>query len=92
MLVGDMEEIRGIVKLSGGSRCEDSSSFSEQKSSEVITIGDSVEIIGRQDFNDCKSLKRIIFSSGNPLRKIAGFERCRSLCRIEIPSSVEVLE
>jgi hypothetical protein len=76
MIVSEMGDIRESLKLSGGSRSEDSSSFSERKSTEVIEIADSIEIIGMNDFNNCKSLKRIIFSSGNHLRKIAGFQYC----------------
>jgi hypothetical protein len=92
MIVGDMENIREFLKSGGGSKSEDSSSFSERKSTEVIEIANSVEIIATNDLDNCKSLKRIIFSSGNHLRKIAGFGGCTSLCRIEIPSSVEVIE
>jgi hypothetical protein len=91
MIVSEMEEIREFLKLSGGANSEDCSSFSRMKSTEVIEIELSVGIIRSEDFNSWKSLKRVIFSSGNNLRKIFGFERCTSLCRIEIPSSVEVI-
>jgi hypothetical protein len=84
-------DIRGFLKLSGGTRSEDSSNFARGESTEVIEIADSVETIGMNDFNNCKSLKRIIFSSGNRLRKIVGFECCTSLCRIEIPPSLEII-
>jgi hypothetical protein len=36
-------------------------------------------------------LNEIIFSSDSQLREISGFQQCRSLHRIEIPSSVEVI-
>jgi hypothetical protein len=41
-------------------------------------------------FFGCASLNEIIFSSGSHLREISGFQSCTSLCRIEIPSSVEM--
>jgi hypothetical protein len=91
MIVSEMEEIREFLKLSGGSRSEDCSTFSRMKPTEVIEIEVSVKIIRAEDFGNWRSLKRMMFSSGNNLRKIAGFQYCTSLCRIEIPSSVTVI-
>jgi hypothetical protein len=88
-IINDIDEIRRVLKLSGGSRTEDFSSFSKAKFSDFVTIDDSVEIIGALDFYGLQSLKEVRFSSGNHLRKIDGFIACRSLCRIEIPLSVE---
>jgi hypothetical protein len=76
----EMDELRQVLKLSGGSR---------NKLTEVIEIEDSVEVIRKEDFNCYGFLKRVIFSSLNKLRKIHGFIECRSLYRIEVPLSVE---
>jgi hypothetical protein len=38
------------------------------------------------------SLNEVIFSIDGHLRDMFGFAECASLCRIEIPSSVEVIE
>jgi hypothetical protein len=90
-IVSEMYEIREILELGGGSRIEGFSSFSGTKSTEVLEIGDSVEIISQEDFTGYKSLNKIIFSSSSHLREISGFHGCTSLCRIEFPSSVEVI-
>jgi hypothetical protein len=90
-IVSEKDEIRQLLKLSGGSRIEGCSSFSEQKSTTVIRIDDSVEIVDEEDFKGYESLETVIFSSSNHLRVIAGFQECTSLCRIEIPSSVETI-
>jgi hypothetical protein len=79
-IMSEMYEIRQLLRLSGGSR---------NKSIEILEIDDSVEIVGNEDFNSRHSLKKIIFSSGNHLREISGFQQCISLCQIEIPPSVE---
>jgi hypothetical protein len=49
-IVNKMEEIREFLKLSGGSKSEECSSFSKMKSTEIIEIDASVEIIRRDDF------------------------------------------
>jgi hypothetical protein len=36
-------------------------------------------------------LSTIVFSTAGHLRQIKGFQACTSLCRIEIPSSVEII-
>jgi hypothetical protein len=61
------------------------------KSTEMIEIEASVDIIRAADFYSWKSLDRVMFSSSNHLKKIDVFRGCASLCRIEIPSSVEVI-
>jgi hypothetical protein len=42
-------------------------------------------------FNVRRSLNEIILASDSHLRKILGFGGCTSLCRLEIPSSVETI-
>jgi hypothetical protein len=42
-------------------------------------------------FVGCASLNDIVFSPDSHLRDLNGFCACTSLCRIEIPSSVEVI-
>jgi hypothetical protein len=88
-IVSEKDEIRELLKLSGGSKMEDCSSFSSKELTNVIRIKDSDEIIGEEDFNGDESLNEVIFSTSNHLREIDGFSKCTSLCRIEIPSSVE---
>jgi hypothetical protein len=62
-----------------------------------IEIPSSVEKIGNVlffrcgGFYGCRSLNEVVFSSGSHLREIFGFSGCTSLCRIEIPSSVETI-
>jgi hypothetical protein len=88
-IVSEKNEIRELLKLSGGSRSEGFSSRSGKEFTNVIRIKDSVEIVSIDDFNGWTSLKEVIFSSSNQLKEIYGFYKCTSLCRIEIPSSVE---
>jgi hypothetical protein len=83
----EMYEVRQVLKLSGG--C---SNFSWMKSDDCVKIDDSVEIISRTDFQSCSSLNEVILSSDSHLKEIRGFRECTSLCRIEIPSSVEVID
>jgi hypothetical protein len=89
--VNEKDEIGQVLTLSGGSRIEGCSSFSWRKSTPVIRIEDSVEIIGSGDFHGYESLKEVIFSSSPHLREIFGFQECTSLFRIESPSSVEAI-
>jgi hypothetical protein len=57
-------------------------------SNDCIEIDDSVEIIERDDLRGFESLREVRFSFGNHLHEIDDIKKCRSLCRIEIPSSV----
>jgi hypothetical protein len=91
MIVSEMEEIGDILKLTGGSRSADGLSFSGRQFIDFHEINESVEIIRMEDFHGCKSLRRVIFSSGNHLREIDGFRNCTLLCRIEILPSVETI-
>jgi hypothetical protein len=88
-MIMEMNDIRQVLELSGGSKLEDFSSFSTTKSEHFVEIAESVEIIRMFNFSCLESLKKVIFSSGNHLKEIHGFFGCISLCRIEIPSSVE---
>jgi hypothetical protein len=54
----EMDEIRRLLRLSGGSR---SQCFSGISSSHFIKIEESVEIIGEQDFKHWESLKKFYF-------------------------------
>jgi hypothetical protein len=56
-----------------------------------ISIPAPVEIISYNGFNECKSLKEVLFASDSRLREISGFSGCTSLCRISIPTSVEII-
>jgi hypothetical protein len=58
-IVSEKDEIRELLNLSGGSRIEDFSNFSERKLTNVIRIEDSVEMIEPKDFKDNESLKEI---------------------------------
>jgi hypothetical protein len=59
--VNEKDEIGQVLKLSGGSKIEGCSSFSGSKSTSVIRIEDSVEIVGAEDFHGYESLKEVIF-------------------------------
>jgi hypothetical protein len=91
MIVSEIEEIREMLKLSGGSMSDYCSSFSKMKSTGIIEIKVSIGVIRKRDFESLKSVKEVMFSSGNDLIKIEGFQDCTSLYRIEIPSSVKVI-
>jgi hypothetical protein len=88
-IVSEKDEFRELLKLGGGSRIEGFSNLSGTKSTNVILIHDFLGIIKEKDYKDDKSLKEVIFSTSNHLKAIHGFCGCTSLCRIEIPSSVE---
>jgi hypothetical protein len=88
IIVSEKEEIRELLKLSGGSKPE---SLSRRNVPNIIRIEDSIEIIRRDYLEGDESLDEVIFSTSNHLRVICGFCRCTSLSRIEIPSSVEVI-
>jgi hypothetical protein len=90
-IANEIDEIRQLLRLSGGSSFEGSSSAPGSTSKDGIRIDDSVSIIGPDDFMHRESLTEVIFSSSDHLREINGFCECRSLCRIEIPSSVEAI-
>jgi hypothetical protein len=79
-------EICQVLKLSG---C--CSSFSWMKSGECLKIDHPVEIISGMDFQSCSSLNEVILSSNSHLRTIRVFQKCTSLCLIEIPPSVEFI-
>jgi hypothetical protein len=55
-IVTGKDEIGQLLKLNGGSRIEGCSSFSRTKSTPVIRIEDSVEIVGEEDFHGYESL------------------------------------
>jgi hypothetical protein len=40
---------------------------------------------------NCKWLTTVFFTNNSHLRQISGFQRCGSLCQIEIPRFVEVI-
>jgi hypothetical protein len=42
-------------------------------------------------FSECTSLSEVTFSADSHRRGIKGFQECTSLCRIDIPASVETL-
>jgi hypothetical protein len=87
--VSAMNAIRGLLRLSGGSGTRDCSSFSGRKSPNIVKVDNSIDIIGKEDFKRYELLKEIIVSSSNQLREIFGFQKCTSLYRIELPSSIE---
>jgi hypothetical protein len=87
----EVEVLCEVLKLSGGSRGEDDSSFLQKKSNHFLEIDDSVEIIQLNDFINNDSFTGVIFSSNSQLREIGGFQQCTSLYRIEIPSSVKII-
>jgi hypothetical protein len=86
ILLKEINFYREFLKLSGGARV-----FSVTKRNPSIEIEESVEIIDHNDFLGHSLLKEMLFSSNNQLREISGFQYCSSLCRIEIPPSIEVI-
>jgi hypothetical protein len=56
-----------------------------------MAISPSVTIIAPHDFSASTLLDDAVFVLDCPVKKIDGFSRCASLCRIDIPSSVEVI-
>jgi hypothetical protein len=91
-IASEMDEIRQVLTLSGGSRSESCSTLPGISSNHVVEIDGFVQLIGKNDFNCCSSLETVIFSSESQLREIDGFQHCTSLCRIEIPPSVETIK
>jgi hypothetical protein len=75
----EMQVICEILKLSGGSKCEDVSSFGEKPLKKFVEIDDSVEIIEINDFLGNDSFTEVVFSSTSQLKEISGFQQCRSL-------------
>jgi hypothetical protein len=82
--MSEVNSFREYLKLSG-----DIPASSGMKSNNSCEIADSVEILDWNAFLNWNSLTTIIFTSPSYLREISGFQHCTSLCRIEIPSSVE---
>jgi hypothetical protein len=72
-IVSEKDEIGELLKLSGGSKMKGFSGFSERKLRNVIRIEDSVEIIRKEAFNGDESLKKVIFSISNQLRRFVVF-------------------
>jgi hypothetical protein len=81
-----------ISKVSSGSGWENGAIVNRQKPDHSIEIDDFVQIIHVNILWGSHSLTEIVFSSKNNVREIWGFARCRSFCRAEIPSSVEIIE
>jgi hypothetical protein len=54
-----------------------------------VEIDSTVEAINQDEFADFHFLSEVVFASDSRLKMIAGFRVCKSLRRIEIPSSVE---
>jgi hypothetical protein len=85
----DASDFRGILQLSGGSRCACGSTFFRNVSATSIEICSCVSDIDGYPFRDITSLTQILFESQSHVKRINGFHRCTSLCRIDLPSSVE---
>jgi hypothetical protein len=90
-IISEMDEIRQLLKLSGGSNAQGMLRSPRTTSDSVLRIDDSVDMIESHDFKLCTSLTTVIFSSSNNSKIMQGFRECTSLCRIEIPSSVEMI-
>jgi hypothetical protein len=75
-----LREISGFCKCTSLCRIEIPSS--------VEKIGNPAVDVGG-GFHGCISLNEVVFSSDSHLKGIDGFGKCTSLCRIEIPSSID---
>jgi hypothetical protein len=85
----EVNEIRHLMRESGGSRSEDGRSFIPSESPDLIEIGSNVRMIAADEFKDFEQVRRVHFSSDSQVKQIYGFMKCTSLCRIEFPSSLE---
>jgi hypothetical protein len=54
-----------------------------------VEIPASVEVIKTRAFSNCTALREVIFATASCLRVMNGFQQCRSLCRLDLPASVE---
>jgi hypothetical protein len=91
---GDSTLVSGIVSilcLCGGSRSGSESDFPSQLSRSRTLISSEIETIGVKHFEEQVSVTEFCFGSDSRLREIHGFRRCTSLCRIEFPSSLEII-
>jgi hypothetical protein len=86
-----IEEIRQLLRQSGGSGCENRFTFFPPVFPNCVEIGHCVERTGERELNGMEKLDRISFSSESHLKEIYGFGNCRSLSRIELPSSLEII-
>jgi hypothetical protein len=80
-----------LLRASGGSNSAAQSTFSPPMSSHSITVSADCKIIHITDFENQESLREILFSPDSQVKEIYGFGVCISLCRIEMPSSVEMI-
>jgi hypothetical protein len=87
--IQDVYQFRRVLGQCGGSRRVSGSGSLLRDSTHVIEIDDSYERIRPREFENQKSLRKIVFSKQSRVKVISGFGGCSSLLRIEIPSSVE---
>jgi hypothetical protein len=91
-LRSEVDCFRHFLQLSGGSDEDSSSAFFSRMSAEPITVDRSVERIEKNDFYGLQSTPRFFFVADSVVRYIDDFEKCTSLYRIDLPSSVEVID
>jgi hypothetical protein len=101
--VNSASSYRLIPKRGGGSRgglqtgfpissdSNEMSDFTESESDHRVTITSTVECMTGDAFFRSTWLREILFASDCHLKQIDGFQGWTSLCRIEIPSSVEII-
>ena len=67
--------------------------FSQKRSLEKITIGDKVQLIDKEAFENNFALKEIIFTANSELEKIEAeaFKRCSSLRSIGLPDRLTLI-
>jgi hypothetical protein len=87
----EVNEIREFLRKSGGSRSEDGRSFVPSESPDLIEIDSNVRMIAKDEFKELEQLRGVHFSSDSQMKQIDGFMKCTSLCRIEFPSSLEII-
>jgi hypothetical protein len=68
------------------------SSFSKSAGLSSIIVESGCEIIKREAFDHWASRREIDFTPPIKVNPISGLNGCTSLCRIEIPSSVEIID
>jgi hypothetical protein len=88
----EVNQFRQLLRMSGGSNSGSDSNFSTPMSVDSKQIKINYQEMEKNDFKKLKSLSVICFSSDSDVKIIDGFVQFKSLCEIEIPSSVETIE
>jgi hypothetical protein len=90
-LRSEINQFRQLLQENGGSSSDDGCTLIPSVSPRFIEIGRHLEIIPPRKFTGLKQLNRVSFASDSQVKQIDGFGNCTSVCRIEFPSSVEII-